>query len=137
MHTLGGAIMGRSAQGSVANSDGQTHDVTNLFVTDERLRQSSVRLSSLRGGRKASRGVGLESLQAFVGRERRAEARLFLKLEVTFAHTALWKFSVFVYEHGSSRGANFPNPALSRPSPFPFLRFPGSNATTFRTVRTR
>ena len=37
MHTLGGAIMGRSAQSSVANSYGQTHDVANLFLAGSSL----------------------------------------------------------------------------------------------------
>ena len=32
MHTFGGTIMGDSAQNSVANSYGQTHDVANLFI---------------------------------------------------------------------------------------------------------
>lgn len=37
MHTLGGAIMGRSARSSVANSYGQTHDVPNLFLAGSSL----------------------------------------------------------------------------------------------------
>ena len=37
MHTLGGAIMGRSAQSSVANSYGQSHDVANLFLAGSSL----------------------------------------------------------------------------------------------------
>lgn len=37
MHTLGGAIMGRSAKSSVANSYGQTHDVANLFLAGSSL----------------------------------------------------------------------------------------------------
>ena len=37
MHTLGGAIMGRSAQSSVANSYGQTHDMANLFLAGSSL----------------------------------------------------------------------------------------------------
>ena len=41
-----------------------------------------------KGGGKTSRSVGLELLQAFVGRERRAEPRLFFKVEVAFAYTA-------------------------------------------------
>jgi choline dehydrogenase-like flavoprotein len=37
MHTLGGAIMGRAARSSVANSYGQTHDVANLFLAGSSL----------------------------------------------------------------------------------------------------
>ena len=37
MHTLGGTIMGRESESSVTNSYGQTHDVTNLFVTGSSL----------------------------------------------------------------------------------------------------
>ena len=37
MHTLGGAIMGRSAHSSVANSYGQSHDVANLFLAGSSL----------------------------------------------------------------------------------------------------
>jgi choline dehydrogenase-like flavoprotein len=37
MHTMGGAIMGRSAENSVTNSYGQTHDVSNLFLAGSSL----------------------------------------------------------------------------------------------------
>lgn len=37
MHTMGGAIMGRSVRSSVANSFGQTHDVANLFLAGSSL----------------------------------------------------------------------------------------------------
>ena len=37
MHTLGGAIMGRSARSSVANGYGQTHDLANLFLAGSSL----------------------------------------------------------------------------------------------------
>lgn len=37
MHALGGAIMGRSAESSVANSYGQTHEVANLFLAGSSL----------------------------------------------------------------------------------------------------
>ncbi|MFN3326668.1 MAG: GMC oxidoreductase [Bryobacteraceae bacterium] len=37
MHTMGGAIMGRSADASVANSYGQAHDVSNLFIAGSSL----------------------------------------------------------------------------------------------------
>jgi choline dehydrogenase-like flavoprotein len=37
MHTMGGAIMGRSPDGSVANGWGQTHDVPNLYIAGSSL----------------------------------------------------------------------------------------------------
>jgi choline dehydrogenase-like flavoprotein len=37
MHTMGGAIMGRSAQGSVTDSYGKTHDLANLFIAGSSL----------------------------------------------------------------------------------------------------